>query len=94
MKRNRKKEKLVIRFLNSIPINKLSKFIQRDVAKTMETIEICYNGEYRNYLRINGVKDYEFSNLFESMSEKDFIDYVRTSLGIGSEMIKYYEFDV
>ena len=87
-------QKLAYDFLNTITDENLRSMIQRNVAETMYSIEICYNYEYREFLRKNGKDIYLDATIFNTISDDEFMDYINSRLGIQYREFTRFEFVV
>ncbi len=90
---NSVEEKLVYEFLDSIKDEELRKFIQNDVEETIYSIEMCYNFEYREFLKNNNVENWDVP-IFKYIDNEKFAFYISKRFNIKLKEIRYFEFDV
>lgn len=85
-------KKLTFDFLNSIKDEELVKMIQNDVCETMNSIESCYNYEYREFLKKRSNENWSQFFIFDEISPKEFAEYINERLKIQVHEVHYFEF--
>lgn len=85
---------LTFDFLNSIKDEELVKMIQSDVCETMNSIELCYNYEYSEFLKKHDNEDWSQFFMFDEISPKEFAEYINKRLKIQVHEVRYFEFIV
>ena len=59
---------LAYEFLNSINDEDLRNMIQRNISETIYSIEMCYNFEYREFLKKFDFKDWKNATIFNYLT--------------------------
>lgn len=83
---------LAYEFLNSINDEDLHNMLQRNISETMYSIEMCYNFEYREFLRKHDYKEWKNATIFNTIRAEEFAHYISERFNIKLKEVRYFEF--